>query len=233
MPVKHGRCIAYPKFKVLYMPVPKAGCAALQAAFLKMYGIEPVDGEINKTSIELFMLSTVLNNEEATLDEIYSEYFKFTVVRNPYERVLSAYLNKFVTANCQYPPARRIAREIGHPPSFREFIMYLVRRPAEQFDEHWRPQSSIVHGFPLDHIGHLEDLDKTLAALTDVIGQPVVLDDWNRTAYDGPLTGAMDMPCDRLATIPNAESFYDAELRRHVKELYRNDFIIFYPRIDA
>jgi hypothetical protein len=122
---------------------------------------------------------------------------------------------------------RKLVQRIGHPPSFRDFVHYLSNGNTEQFDEHWKPQSLIIHGFPFDHVGKLEDIDSTLAILRNETRAKLKLDAWNRTEYSTePAPDAPDTPADRFTVIPSKSSFFDAEIIRGVLDVYLNDFNI-------
>lgn len=91
----------------------------------------------------------------------------FTVVRNPYSRILSGYLDKIVR-----PGILREQFYIQHglkteePLSFRKFLECLASKPAI-LDQHYRPQvQNIYFGYiDLDMIWPLETLDSGLAQL--------------------------------------------------------------------
>lgn len=83
-------------------------------------------------------------------------YLKFVFVRNPFERLLSAYRDKLNPGNKYFQTefGRKIVRTyrlnasqesllLGHDVTFREFIQYLINFHSSDekavFNEHWRP----------------------------------------------------------------------------------------------
>lgn len=127
---------------------------------------------------------------------VLQNYRKFLFVRHPFERVLSAYLNKFVeppsslkmmqrefgTQIIRYyrPNATRTEIEEGNDVSLLEFIQYLTepslslsRNDGEHYNEHWEPINNICNpcAIQYDFIGHYENMsaesNAILKALTE------------------------------------------------------------------
>ena len=88
---------------------------------------------------------------------------RIVVHRDPYERLVSAYLNKIARPSPSEPFAAQVVRTIirnrhdrswseptGEPRvpvesvSFAEFVQYVCSRPDDDLDVHWRSQSSFV-----------------------------------------------------------------------------------------
>lgn len=87
--------------------------------------------------------------------ERFDELFKFTVVRNPYTRVLSAYLDKIA----RFPHRR------GNDISFGEFLQRLAGdRRFLYSNAHWVPQADLllIPAQEFDVIGKVESLDRDL-----------------------------------------------------------------------
>lgn len=109
-------------------------------------------------------------------------FVKWTVVRNPFTRALSGYLDKVCRNEPQFANIRnRVAKMRGNAPediehtdvSFEQFCEALAtfEKPIE-FDPHWRPQFLHTCGdiLPYTHIAKLESLDESLEHLTKLVG---------------------------------------------------------------
>lgn len=98
-------------------------------------------------------------------------YYKFLFVRHPFERLVSAYRNKFEENNKYFHKTYgsqilRLYRanltekqyRRGNGVKFEEFILWILQKRV--FDGHWSPIDSICHPcvLPYDFIGKMESL---------------------------------------------------------------------------
>lgn len=185
---------------IFYNRVPKAANSSVVVNLAQQkleYEIE------SRPAKRIFRRPSSLSREEmAGFDSLY----RFTFVRNPYVRVLSAYLDK----------VQRKAAHGRRAMSFPEFLRRL-ERGALYRNAHWAPQASLLL-LPVteyDFIGRVESLERDLAAvLATLQGGPV--DRPPRSAL-GNWTGAGG----RLA------QYYDDDSLAIVRRLYARDFEAF------
>ncbi len=138
--------------------------------------------------------------------EQFDSLFRFTVVRNPYSRILSAYLDKI----------ERRARKNNRESSFRDFLQALKSSRFMHGNAHWAPQHSLML-IPIDSfdlIGKVESLDRDLAEVKRRL-RPDIED--NNTSFDANATGANS----------KLKNYYDSELIALVRNLYSRDFEAF------
>lgn len=112
-------------------------------------------------------------------------YFKFTFVREPFERLLSAYKDKFVYLRSEdhyyrarhgreilknyRPNASRRSLEELNDIKFREFMEYLVKNGGDKttwvMDQHWDNYANIcgMCDIEYDFIGHYETMEQDLS----------------------------------------------------------------------
>ena len=115
-------------------------------------------------------------------------YMKFTFVRHPFERLISAYNNKLVEDNSFYRLnyGRKIIRryrmnpserslELGDDVRFEEFVQYVIDewKTGQLMDVHWRPMADLctpcyVH---YDVIGKFETLKQDADFVLNSINQ--------------------------------------------------------------
>jgi hypothetical protein len=146
--------------------------------------------------------------------EHVEDEFVFTIVRNPYVRVLSAYLDKIVRHRGPLAWGRfAAAHGLGDGPlAFGDFLRLVAATPEDQMDVHWRPQScclapSVV---PYDFIGSMETFQADIAhVLHRIFGDRVPLRDivHHRTGSSGQLA-----------------QHYGSEEIRLVRQIYAADF---------
>lgn len=119
-----------------------------------------------------------------TLDEIskHIEDFRsasfFTVVRNPYTRILSAYLDKVSTiadgkekkrdAAVWHPFCRRYRLSAEATPDFAEFLKLVTSEEPSLVDQHFAPQyiNTLQAFVSCDFIGHMEQMDQVWSFLS-------------------------------------------------------------------
>lgn len=111
----------------------------------------------------------------------YDSYFKFSFVRNPWDRVVSCYRDKIAT---DYEENRRRASRfsgISVGMSFVEFVEFLTETTEgsdESADRHWLSQYRFVTDrsgrLLVDFVGKLESLDEDWRQARDLAGLPPI-----------------------------------------------------------
>jgi hypothetical protein len=142
--------------------------------------------------------------------------FVFTIARNPYIRVLSAYLDK-IKSHRDKNVWSRFAAQYGlgeRSLAFREFLDIVASTPEGRMDPHWRPQSCnlVPNIIPYDFIGSLEHFETDLAyVLTQLFpGREVPITDHKPHKTDS---------ASKLA------QHYGPEEIRLVRTIYERDFV--------
>ncbi len=146
-------------------------------------------------------------------EEKLTTYFTFLVVRNPYSRVASAYLDKIVREKPQIAKVRtRLGLDTAAPVSFRQFVDYLLIAGALSDDSHWAPQSDLapVPDRYFDFVARFETLADDMAFILQTIyGRSLVT----------PL--AQEHATNASSMLNN---LYDQDLIDTVHQIYRQDF---------
>ncbi|MAQ85939.1 MAG: hypothetical protein CMH12_22555 [Maritimibacter sp.] len=144
-------------------------------------------------------------------------YFKFVIVRDPYTRTLSAYLDKIVNRRRQAKrPLRLVGKRYGtDTPSFEQFCEYLAWTGLYD-DNHWAPQvDGLVLPFAqFDHVGRFEQLGTELNFVSERLFG---------VAYDDPRQ--YGPASTRAAEL--VDRHYTPKARSIVAKLYRKDFETF------
>jgi len=178
-------------------------------------------------------------------------YFKFTFVRNPLPRLVSAYLDRVVHVKNS---ARRIIRNFqirqrllgvnavrnwwgGGPlldparlPSFREFVEQLARENPARLDPHFRAQWRLLRGLPLDFVGRVENSQQDFQVVQERLGVFVPLPRQHTRSYVAAGAVAADWPAERFLspqTAPPWRQFYDEPLLALAGRLFADDFAQF------
>lgn len=129
---------------VVYCYIAKNACSTLKYHFLKnlpeVGGVLP-DEEINLKLHELIKRYSISRIPLETFDDKYV----FAIVRHPFHRIVSAFLDKFVRSSEVPRYARTLMRYagVGNDPTawtFADFVKAIVSSPIETLNEHWMPQ---------------------------------------------------------------------------------------------
>ncbi len=142
----------------------------------------------------------------------------FTFVRNPFTRLLSAYLDKMQNDRFQWV-ADRLGKESVRECSFAEFVSFLEKGGLFG-NVHWIPQTSLLP-VPVEflaRVGYVEALNDGLSSVVDTLFGP---DTWS---------GSQDREHNRQGALEKVLSYYVDDLEERVLALYRKDFEVFgYP----
>ena len=183
--------VVLPRHRVLFLPMPKAACTSILWALAELAGMTPDDFE-NSTLPEPSAALTVHDMNAWAPDHRFAEYegerrarvlnedgwLRFTVVRDPWQRLWSGWLTKlllreprFVALYGQQPWFPRVPETAaGVVEDFRRFVGALGAGDAE--DVHWAVQHDLVAQLPLGHVGRAERLGDTVALLYAHAGVP-------------------------------------------------------------
>lgn len=184
--------------------IPKAANSTIVENLARLSFGEDVPSKIAK---KRFPVPSELSRSQ--VDQI-EEMFRFAVVRNPFTRTLSAYLDK----------VERRARTAQRESSFCEFLQGLGNGKLYS-NAHWAPQHSLLL-LPFDDFdffGKVEALEEDLSHIrARILGKQVVEP---IKSFRANSTGAGK----------KLKEYYDEDTVRMVQELFCKDFELFeYPR---
>jgi hypothetical protein len=168
------------------MEVPKAACTTMKFVLHQLEGGAPIKlfvGGLRETRREMFIharenipLVSLLDLNDETQREVLEspDFLRFTIVRNPYTRLVSAWNSKIRL--CE-PGFEHIHSQIKkHAPEFRskslvsfeEFIDYITSNcDLRTCDVHWRRQAdhTFFKALNYSYVGKVETFAETLQRL--------------------------------------------------------------------
>lgn len=141
----------------------------------------------------------------------------FSIVRNPYTRILSAYLDKISRGT---RPKRQLLLGMGcleeKTVPFSEFVDFLYRQNSRELNAHYAPQAFLmqVHYVPYVKIGCVENMDESISGIM-------------AAGYDIAPANKPDFRPHRTNAGAQLAQYYTDEIAEKVFERFRVDFEVF------
>lgn len=146
------------------------------------------------------------------LERQWRQQFTFTFVRDPFARVLSAYLDKVAEGDSKFLSVLGM-RE---PPDFPGFLSAL-EAGALHANAHWAPQADLIPLAPttLSFVGRVENMERDLGLVLERLF--------------GVTDGVPESPLRRTQAAAKLKSYFGPDQIEKVRRLYARDFALFYP----
>ena len=156
-----------PAHRLAYLVMRKCGCSSIKYALSKIRDSETVE----LVASQIHSRHENLLTAEELGDE--STWYKFTLVRDPVKRFLSFYANKILDQNLRHNHTFQNTERYGLFPNM-SMDQVIDRLTDDRFivEPHIVPQAWLLDqlGFSLDHVGRLENMAATLAAIAKDTG---------------------------------------------------------------
>lgn len=160
------------RYKLLYCPIPKVACTSLKT--LMVQSIEPTVRQsrwkVHSTPwMHKIGIDELVMYPRDEVNRMLSEYTKVMFVRHPFERLISAYRDKFenyTKPSFFHQQANKIRMTLGDNSSgalsLHQFFGYLNRTDVQMYNDHWGTYERIcdpcrVH---YDFIGKYDTFDR-------------------------------------------------------------------------
>ncbi|XP_003973897.1 carbohydrate sulfotransferase 14 [Takifugu rubripes] len=189
------------QYRFLYCYIPKVACSNWKRVLKVLSGaLESVDVSVKMNHHNDLLFLSSLKPEEIRYR--LKHYFKFMFVREPAERLLSAYRNKFgeiqsyqkkygVEIVKRYRKGlSKDASVAGDDVTFAEFVRYLLDEDAERMNEHWMPMYNLCQPCAVnyDFIGSHEHLENDAEFVLQRVGAPPHVHFPERQTWYKPVT---------------------------------------------
>lgn len=157
--------------KYLYIETPKVACTKIKRILQEVEGLEiskrvwaSIHTRDNKNVTYVKRLGDYSIEEQNYLLKS-PDVFRFCFVRNPYNRLFSAYNNKIYNNDIEYLKIQNGIRKkcfvLDDKISFIDFIFYVIKQDIAEQDIHWRIQAELIFYDEINYsfIGKLESFD--------------------------------------------------------------------------
>ena len=199
--------------KFIFVAIPKTATHAIRVALRPHLGSQEweqcrlfVDKRFPIPSIARLRHGhiTCMQLQQALPERRYSPYFKFCIVRNPYDRFVSyCYFLYGKSWRMKLFPKHTMKRIFQNPKTPR----HILFRPQHEF------VSDEAGALLVDKIGRYESLQSDFDAICQRLGLP-----------------KQPLPMPNASRHPPYQQCYDQELQEKVQAFYRRDFELFdYP----
>jgi hypothetical protein len=140
----------------------------------------------------------------------FEDYFKFTIVRNPWDRLVSAFL--FLTSGGMNERDKRWADEhISQYKTFQDFVLQWLNPDSMKLSAHFRPQCHFIclgrQNVAVDFVGRYENLEADFAYICKQLNVYATLERLNSTSLKRN----------------DFREYYTDETRLRVSQLYADD----------
>ncbi|MCG8634384.1 MAG: sulfotransferase family protein [Desulfobacterales bacterium] len=219
---------------------PKAGCTFITKWFFSQAGLldEALQYHpfVHKYRIQVYQQSRAHSKGVKDFLRHPGRYKIIKIVRDPYQRAVSSYLhtNKHSYADAALAACLRREINAAHRFSFREFLHFLAGVDIHDCNPHYKAQVhhlELTKGIVPDYILNLENAVGELAGLERDLdlhntgveklvasGHHTIRRPWSGFAGDRVFNMATGL------AVPEADAFYNPELRQQVAYVYREDF---------
>ena len=129
--------------RLIYVRILKCASTSMLKVFLPL-----LDGKLkNRDLSPLLVDSLEIYFRHQTLSRSLSSYTKFALVRNPFQRLVSTYLDLFDPESERFTYAAYWFGILHREMSFKAFVETIEKIPGQLLGPHFSSQASIV-GFP-------------------------------------------------------------------------------------
>ena len=236
--------------RVIYCPIGKVACTFMKRQMVRSSDLAFKDLVIpdihtmtDKVRTGLQLSDYPESEAQALLEN--DDFLRLAIVRNPFDRLLSAYLEKFVVRRLDAANAVHTSTVVAHVQrqkgisqldldlgiTFRDFVTFVCSMPPSTLDPHWRPQSLYLAGVEWDALFPLERINEAVGILEarSDIKLPRSKENATTDGAGNVVAGACDhLPSVLADMLPiDAGSFYETTLVSAVDLYFAEDFELY------
>lgn len=226
---------------LLYCWIHKVASSSWSKVFFYLKGTDVPASRLHEAA-QKFSLSSAHTELQTSI----ANSLVFTIVRHPFERLASAYRDKFELAKKYAYIYSRFAQKIlnlasplevnkHRRPTFSEFVDYLLRVPVERFNDHWVPYYLHCHVCEMEYdiIGKMETIaeDMDFIAVESGLAAANITLPWANKRSSGHEASLDYFKGLSLAQVKGLYAIYkpDFEMFGYTADLYFQQFVAEVP----
>jgi hypothetical protein len=205
--------------------IPKNACSSMR------YSIAKANGFVK----DMKDIKWIHSNNQTFISsqkEVACAKYTFVILRCPYKRVASCFLDKFVGRKLRFNDTKGNRLSIN----FHEFLLIIKSQMQSQRDEHWRNQSDFLHYEKYDDYFSMESIKEAIDSLRSRgfmiydTRSSINHDLSQYTRINGDFSKMKDIDLKKMkddGMIPNYKSMYTSAEVELVKEIYNDDLSLY------
>ena len=200
------------KHKSIFSFIQKNACSSMKAYLVEILEMQKAENfPLNIHNPRLYPFPCILDED---IFPKYEAYFRFCIIRNPWERLVSCYKEKVMNKPTDYNYFKNYSREFYGGMPFDEFVNIVVSLTDEDSDPHFGGQLNLLTSpegrLMANYFCNLENLNEHLNEISQITGMPFStppqLNVTKKSAY---------------------QDFYTPELVEKVRKRFRRDIEFF------
>jgi len=219
--------------------IPKNACTSLRVSLAMANGAiaDPADwGWVHQNNPTF----------AASLSELARATRTVVVLRCPFSRLASTFLDKIVSRDREFWALSRLSRDTISPDTltFRQFVDWISRPGIFRADIHWRPQADFLVYDRYDAVFSMADIPGFATCFQQSTGQPFI----DARPFSGHATSGyaaseggchadtplLDLLLEKSkGRLPRPTDLYDAPLIAQVRRIYAKDLELYHDLIGA
>lgn len=220
----------------IYSFIPKNACTTLR------FSLALANGAIRDVS-EFFWIHENNGTFAATIGDLCRAQMSFVVLRCPFRRLASAYLDKIVGRSIDYWWLNRKSKGLvsRSPMSFRDFVQMLGEDARYLQNEHWRPQIFFLVYTDYTRWYCVEQFGTAISSIENETGLRVIdsreVSQHATSSFEVVDGQYQDTPSLSILVmkeqgrIPSHQSLYDKPIFELVSAIYRRDIQLYSERV--
>ena len=225
------------RHRVLYCFIPKVGCTSFKSMFVKNFGIETNRAWYNVKYLHSIGIKQLLKYSEKDISKRLQNYFKFMVVRHPFDRLVSAYKQKFGGLASSHNFAtfytKVIKNHFGHIEkvdkkgrtliSWNQFLELVATETKKFYNIHWATYEHLCNPclMKYNHVVYMETIDDDIDPVLDHLKNP------DRPRPTLPGRNVVRNSTDNMARLLKKFRNINPDILQRLLEIYANDFKLF------